>query len=77
MTRWKTAWLTIAGLACPVYTPGQDTLTVTLRSRAAKPGDPPVAPTETKAAWDPKKTAVIVCDMWDDHWCRSAAARGK
>ncbi len=25
--------------------------------------------------WDPKRTAIIVCDMWDDHWCRSAAAR--
>ncbi len=25
--------------------------------------------------WDPKKTAVIVCDMWDQHWCKSAAAR--
>jgi nicotinamidase-related amidase len=25
--------------------------------------------------WDPKKTAIIVCDMWDDHWCKGAAAR--
>jgi len=24
---------------------------------------------------DPKKTAVVICDMWDDHWCKSAAAR--
>lgn len=24
---------------------------------------------------DPKKTAVIVCDMWDRHWCKSANAR--
>ncbi|HEY1188173.1 MAG TPA: isochorismatase family protein [Gemmata sp.] len=23
----------------------------------------------------PAKTAVVVCDMWDDHWCKSAAAR--
>jgi nicotinamidase-related amidase len=34
-----------------------------------------VKPTEKKADWDPKKTAIIVCDMWDDHWCKSAAAR--
>jgi len=27
------------------------------------------------AQWDPRQTAVIVCDMWDDHWCRSAARR--
>ena len=24
---------------------------------------------------DPKTTAVIVCDMWDDHWCKAAAGR--
>lgn len=30
---------------------------------------------EKEAAWDPKKTAVVVIDMWDDHWCKSAAAR--
>src|SRR5437762_2286536 len=30
---------------------------------------------EKRAAWDPKKTAVIICDMWDDHWCKSAARR--
>ncbi|MBM3839545.1 MAG: protein-signal peptide and transmembrane prediction [Verrucomicrobia bacterium] len=31
--------------------------------------------TEKKATWDPRKTALIICDMWDDHWCKSAAAR--
>ncbi len=30
---------------------------------------------ERKADWDPKKTALIICDMWDDHWCKSEAAR--
>lgn len=30
---------------------------------------------EKTLAWDPKKTAVIICDMWDDHWCKGAAAR--
>lgn len=24
---------------------------------------------------DPAKTVVVVCDMWDDHWCKSAARR--
>ncbi len=27
------------------------------------------------AQWDPRETAILVCDMWDDHWCRSAARR--
>src|SRR5436189_5878442 len=30
---------------------------------------------ERKVAWEPKKTALIICDMWDDHWCKSAARR--
>lgn len=25
--------------------------------------------------WNPHQTAVIVCDMWDDHTCKAAAAR--
>jgi len=29
----------------------------------------------TRTVWEPKKTAVIVCDMWDQHWCKSAARR--
>src|SRR4029079_8777082 len=24
---------------------------------------------------DPARTAVAVCDMWDDHWCKSGATR--
>jgi nicotinamidase-related amidase len=23
----------------------------------------------------PRETAIIICDMWDDHWCKSAAKR--
>lgn len=34
----------------------------------------PVAVVETRV-FDPKKTAVVVCDMWDDHWCQAAAKR--
>ncbi len=25
--------------------------------------------------WDPKQTAIIICDMWDKHWCKGATAR--
>jgi nicotinamidase-related amidase/type 1 glutamine amidotransferase len=30
--------------------------------------------TET-VAWDPAKTAIIVCDMWNVHWCKGATRR--
>jgi len=32
-------------------------------------------PVEETLAWPGKKTAVIICDMWDDHNCKSAARR--
>lgn len=25
--------------------------------------------------WDSKRTALIICDMWDNHWCKGAARR--
>ncbi len=30
---------------------------------------------EKRVTWEPQRTAFIICDMWDDHWCKSAAAR--
>jgi len=32
-------------------------------------------PRTEQVKWEPKKTALIICDMWDDHWCKSAARR--
>jgi nicotinamidase-related amidase/type 1 glutamine amidotransferase len=25
--------------------------------------------------WDPRKTAIVVCDMWNQHWCKGATRR--
>ena len=33
------------------------------------------APLEKAVQWDTQKTALIITDMWDDHWCKSAARR--
>ena len=27
------------------------------------------------AQWDAKKTAIVICDMWDRHWCQMATQR--
>lgn len=27
------------------------------------------------ATWEAKKTAVVICDMWDKHWCDNSTAR--
>src|SRR5436190_12294064 len=28
-----------------------------------------------RASWEPSATAVVICDMWDKHWCKGASAR--
>jgi nicotinamidase-related amidase len=63
------------GLAFPSLEAGgaKEELRLTLRSRV-KDGKNYNA-VENKATWNPKKTALIICDMWDDHWCKSAAKR--
>lgn len=68
----------LVGLSPFASTParqGNDVLQLTLRSRLAAPGDKPVAAQEQKMNWEAQRTAIIVCDMWDQHWCKSAAAR--
>jgi nicotinamidase-related amidase len=70
--------VSVAILACVTYVPALGKpadFTLNLRSRAALPGREPVAPTERTVEWSPKKTAIIVCDMWDHHWCKSAEER--
>src|SRR5262245_3850123 len=77
--RWalltSSLWLFCAMI--PNLNAADNALHLTLRSRV-KTND---GATETykvvekKVAWDPKKTALIICDMWDDHWCKSAARR--
>ena len=54
----------------------KETLDFTLRSRAASTNSPGRFEVVQKAVhWDPHKTAAIICDMWDRHWCKSATAR--
>ncbi len=28
-----------------------------------------------KMVWEPEETAIIICDMWDRHWCEGATQR--
>jgi len=58
-------------LAVNVPARAAETLQLSLRSRASD-GSGAV---EKRATWDSSKTALIICDMWDDHWCKSAARR--
>jgi len=52
-------------------------LSLALRKRAeTKPGSGRFHAVVEKATWDARKTAVIVCDMWDLHHCLNATRRG-
>jgi len=30
---------------------------------------------QNKVQWNPKETAIIICDMWNQHWCKGATQR--
>jgi len=51
-------------------------LVVNVRYRAEIPGsDGTYRVFCTRQAWTPRETAVIICDMWDRHWCEGATRR--
>src|SRR5262245_42948117 len=53
-----------------------NSLKLTLRSRVPSAKEKGTFDVVTKAqTWDPKQTAVIVCDMWDSHTCLNAFRR--
>ena len=72
-----TSCLLLALAMIPNLKGADDPLNLTLRSRVKAQGgaNETFAIMEKKAALDPKKTAIIICDMWDDHWCKSASRR--
>ncbi len=52
------------------------TLSLSLRKRIeTKPGSGRFHAITQPAQWDAKKTAIIVCDMWDSHHCLNAVRR--
>jgi len=61
----------LSGIAAPT----DQTLTLHLRSRAKGAGVEEYRVREKTAEWPAGKTALIICDMWDNHWCKGAAAR--
>jgi nicotinamidase-related amidase len=86
--RWFVFALVALGLLAPTLTgqkeeerqpnrpkvPGK--LKLHLRERKeTKPGSGDFKVVERTAEWNVAETAIIVCDMWDDHHCKSAAQR--
>jgi len=58
------------------WSAGADSLTLPLRSRVeTSKGSGEWRVEERTTEWDPKKTAIVVCDMWNEHWCKGATRR--
>jgi len=56
--------------------PGDGNLVLHLRSRVeTDKGSGRYHVQTATVVWDAKKTALVVCDMWDKHWCPSATQR--
>ena len=51
----------------------ETTIRLNARSRVARGDD--VEPLEQSLLWKASETAVIICDMWDDHHCSSSVGR--
>jgi len=65
-------------LAPPAWAIEPQTLHLHTRSRVPTKGteaNTKETVVEKTVAWEPTKTALIICDMWDDHWCLGAAQR--
>ena len=45
------------------------------RQQETEPKSGRYQPVTRAAAWEPRETAIVVCDMWDSHTCPNAAQR--
>ncbi len=74
LPRWACA---LSALACVTTAfAATPSLQFTLQKRVeTKPGSGEFRVTTTAEAWNPKQTAIIVCDMWDLHHCKNAVTR--
>jgi nicotinamidase-related amidase len=54
----------------------EHTVVLHTRNRVESPkGSGKFEVAEKEVRWDGRKTAVVICDMWDQHWCKGATAR--
>lgn len=59
-------------------TPAGEVAALRLRLRSRQetaPGSGRYRAIEQTVGWEPRQTAILVCDMWDQHWCQGASQR--
>ena len=68
--------LILAASASGPWAFAESELELSLRRQVeTSPGSGRYHTTAEDARWDPAKTAIVICDMWNEHWCRGATAR--
>lgn len=68
--------VTVVLLALVDLMAAQSSQALVLKTRQrteAKPGSWEIL--ESRAEWKSAQTAIVVCDMWDEHWCKGATRR--
>jgi putative heme-binding domain-containing protein len=65
------AWFSARG----ADTPDSKSMTLHVRLREVAPGGTTFSVKEKTLQWQPAKTAIIICDMWNQHWCNGATRR--
>ncbi len=79
----RTLLLTWAAVACHELAVWQaveaadtpNALSFLARSRTVDDVLPAPVVRERQVTWSPTETAIVICDMWDHHWCQGASAR--
>ena len=69
--------IAFASISSVVYgMSGDKPLLLVTRNRAPLPDDSGrYRVVQNKVEWAPKQTAIIICDMWNQHWCKGATSR--
>jgi len=66
----------IAGRICAQESSAAETLVLHACSREVDPAaEGQYRPVYQTLRWPARRTAVVICDMWDKHWCASASMR--
>ncbi len=56
-------------------TASQQKLTISMEKRKAADSGNGVIISNEIQEWNPGETAIVICDMWDQHWCKGATER--
>src|SRR5688572_14092566 len=64
-------------LACATLCSADENGSLVLHARARVRTETPdqFAVSDKVLQWNAKKTAIVICDMWNEHWCRGATRR--